>query len=190
MFSPTKADLDYLFDSASQSVTVNDTERNAIITNSAINEFDQKYIHTLEQVLQGDMVEIEGEKYLVITESISKRGGKYKALIRHCNFGIEVQGEIQQVLVGYDPISGKPIYEESIGNPISVTAIIDNKSFSIDSASSIRVPDNQIIVIVKDDEINRDKLKVNDTFAFEGNYKVLHRDFTKKGLIMLTCEKY
>lgn len=188
MFSPNTADLDYLFDSSSQTVTINDTERKAIITNPAISEFDQKYIHTIEQVLQGDMIALEGERYLVITESISKRGGKYKALMRHCNIVIERQGEEVCVIVGENEF-GDPIQECTVGDPIFISAIVDNKSFSIDDSSAIRVPDNQIIVVVQDNQVNRDKLKVNDTFNFEGNYKVLNRDFTKKGLMILTCEK-
>jgi len=188
MFSPNTADLDYLFDSASQTVTVNNTERKAIITNPAISEFDQKNIHTLERVLQGDMVALDGERYLVITESISKRGGKYKALMRHCNIVIERQGEQVCVIVGENEF-GDPIEECTVGDPIFISAIVDNKSFSIDQASAIRVPENQIIVVIQDNPVNRDKLKVNDKFVFEGNYKVLSRDFTKKGLMILTCEK-
>lgn len=187
MFSPNTADLDYLFDSASQSVTVNDTERKGIITNPAISEFDQKYIHTLEQVLQGDMIALEGEKYLVINESISKRGGKYKAIMRHCNVVVEIKNYTKQ-LVGHTDF-GEPVYEDVYVDSTYIPSIIDNKSFSIDSSSAIRVPDNQIIVVIQDNSYNREKFMVNSTFTFEGSYKILFRDFTKKGLMILTCEK-
>ncbi|WP_210367419.1 hypothetical protein [Bacillus sp. REN3] len=187
MFQANSADLEYLFESAGQKILVNDVERISVITNPALSEFDQKYIHTLEQVLQGDMVTLEGERYLVITESISKRGGKYKALMRHCNVVVEIKNYTKQ-LIGHTDF-GEPVYEDVYVDSTYIPSIIDNKSFSIDSSSAIRVPENQIVVVIQDNSYNREKFMVNDTFSFEGNYKVLNRDFTKKGLLILTCEK-
>jgi hypothetical protein len=51
------------------------------------------------------------------------------------------------------------------------------------------VANNQIIVIVQDNEVIRDRFVANYEFGFEGNYKVVHRDFTKRGLLIITAEK-
>jgi hypothetical protein len=194
MFTPNPEDLQFLFESAGQTVLINDTERQVIITNPSISEYEERYIHTLERVLQGDIVTLEGERYLVITETVTPRHGKYKALMRHCNYIITLPGEITRVLyrdengnIVYDDF-GDPVFIEIEGEPINIPAIVDNKSFSI-VGSQLLVAENQIIVTVQDNEVNRNKLKVNNTFSFEGNFKVLHRDFTKKGLMILTCEK-
>lgn len=187
MFQPNQSDLQFLFESVGETILINDVEQRGIISNSPISEYEQRYLHTLERLNRGDIIEYSNEKYLTISESVSKRGGKYKALIRHCNVILEVEGETERVLLGYDSY-GKPIYKDVAGEPILVPSIIDNKSFSI-SGDQLQVANNQIIVIVQDNEINKGKLVVNYEFAFEGTYKVVHRDFTKSGLIIITSEK-
>ncbi|MCC3645843.1 hypothetical protein JGK52_03975 [Cytobacillus oceanisediminis] len=189
MFQANSADLEFLFNEAGQKVLINDVESIALLTNANfLNENDERYIHTLDKIKLGDMITYQNEKYLVITEIINKKYGKFKAIIRHCNHYILVAGEIEQVLIGHDPMTGRPIYEDRQGDPHPVPSIIDNKSFSVGGTTQFQVPDNQIIVVLQDNELNRDKLQVNNTFTFEGVYKVIHTDFTKKGLMILTCE--
>lgn len=194
MFLTNSEDIDYIFESLGKEVLINGNATNAVITNPSISEYEQRYIHTLQNVSRGDMVTIQGEVYLVISESVTKRHGKFKSLIRHCNFILEVPGEItrqpyldengNQVYDDY----GEPIFIDIQEDPIPIPAIIDNQSFSVDESTSIRMPENQIIVTVQDNEVNRQRFSLNDEFTFEGNYSVAHRDFTKKGLIILTCE--
>lgn len=176
-----------ILDEAGQIVLINDIATNVVITNPPLSEYEEKYLHTLETVSQGDIVTYMGERYLVITESVTKRSAKYKALIRHCNVLIEMPGEEVCVIVGENEF-GEPITECTTGEPIFIPAIVDNKSFAVDDSAAIRVPDNHIVVIVQDNQINRDKFQLNNTFTFEGSYKVIHRDFTKRGLMILTCE--
>lgn len=189
MFTPNTADIEYLFVSAGEQILINDAESTAILTNANfLKENDERYIHTLDKIKLGDMITYQKERYFVITETINKKYGKYKAIIRHCNYNILVAGEIEHVLIGHDPMTGRPIYEDRQGDPYPVPSIIDNKSFSVGGTTQFQVPDNQIIVVLQDNELNRDKLQVNNTFTFEGVYKVIHMDFTKKGLLILTCE--
>lgn len=187
MFQVNQNDLEYLFESVSQTVTINDTERKAIITNPSLSEYEERHIHTLDSIQMGDTVTLDNEKYLVITESINKRNAKYKALMRHCNNTIEIP-VFTEVIIGVDDF-GRPVTKKVYGEPILVPSIVDNKFFSVDNSSPIRVPNNQIIVTVQDNQVHKSKFKVNDTFeCVEGNYKVLNRDFTKKGLIIITAE--
>lgn len=187
MFQTNQSDLQFIFDSAGKTILINDVEQRGIISNPPISEYEQRYLHTLERLNRGDIIDYSNEKYLTISESISKRGGKYKALIRHCNGVIEVEGETTKELIGHDEF-GRPIYKDVAGEPIQVSSIVDNKSFSI-QGDQLQVANNQIIVIVQDNEINKGKFVVNYEFAFEGNYKVVHIDFTKSGLIIITAEK-
>lgn len=187
MFQANTADLDYLFNTEGQTVLINDIERQAIITNPSISEYDQKYIHTLETVYMGDMVTLDNDKYLVITETVSKRGAKYKALMRHCNFIIKIEN-YEEVQTGETPF-GDPIYENVLISTDYIPAIVDNKTFSIDTMSAIRVADNQIVVVIQDNELNLVKFAVNQTFnVMDKSWKVLNHDKTKKGLLILTCE--
>lgn len=192
MFTVNTDDIQFLFDSAGETVLINDVERQVIISNPSITEYDQKYIHSIEPVLQGDLVTLNNEKYLVITETVNNRSIKYKALMRHCNYIIEIPVIIHEIMLDENgnPVLdqfGDPVYHDVQGEPILVPSIIDNKNFTIDG-QQIRVGINQIIVLIQDNATNRDKFQVNNTFNFEGEYKVLNRDFTKRGIIILTCE--
>jgi hypothetical protein len=187
MFQPNQSDSQFLFDSAGETILINDVEQRGILTRPPISEYEQRYLHTLERLNRGDIIDYSNEKYLTISESVSKRGGKYKVLIRHCNAVIEVEGETTQELIGYDEF-GRPIYKDVVGEPVQVSSIIDNKSFSI-QGDQLQVANNQIIVIVQDNEVTRDRFVQNYEFTFEGNYKVVHKYFTKRGLLIITAEK-
>jgi hypothetical protein len=187
MFQPDQSDLQFLFDTAGETILINDVEQKGILTRPPISEYEERYLHTLERLNRGGIIDYSNEKYLTISESVSKRGGKYKALIRHCNAVIEVEGEVTQELIGYDSY-GRPIYKEVVGEPIPVPSIVDNKSFSI-QGDQLQVANNQIIVIVQDNEVTRDRFVANYEFTFEGTFKVAHKDFTNRGLLIITAEK-
>ncbi|QQX25030.1 hypothetical protein [Heyndrickxia sporothermodurans] len=75
------------------------------------------------------------------------------------------------------------------GDPIFIPAIVENKTFSI-AGSQLLVAENQIIVIAQDNKVNRGKFTVNNTFSLmDNNWKVRNQDRTKKGLLILTCER-
>jgi len=189
MFTLNNEDLQCIFDSAGKSVIVNDTKMNVIITNPAISECEERYIHSLQKVSRGDMVTLEDEPYLCITESVTKRSSKFKTLIRHCNFNIEIPGEQVCTIIGYNSFD-EPIEECTYGEPTLVPSIIDNKTLSVDGQSAIRLAENQIEVIVQDNEVNSEKFTVNFTFNVMGkSWRVVDVDLCKSGLMILTCEK-
>ncbi|QNG59423.1 Ig domain-containing protein [Bacillus sp. PAMC26568] len=188
MFNYDDTDIQFLLDQAGREVLVNDSPRQALITNPAISEQEERYIHTLERVCRGDTVEFDNVGYICITESITKRNGKYKALIRHCNYPLELPGEEVCVIVGENDF-GDPLYECTNGESISIPAIVDNKSFSIDLGNAINVPNNQIIVTLQNNETNSDTFTLNYQFdVMESKWKVVNRDLSKNGLLILTCE--
>lgn len=188
LFETNTNDVQFLLDNAGKDVLINGETKKALITNPSISEAEERYIHTLLSVSRGDLIELEGENYIVITESITKRHSKYKALIRHCNYEIEVPGETTRVIVGYNQF-GEPIWEDIVGEPSYIPSIVDNKSFSVDTGNAINFPENQINVIVQDNEDNNAKFNVNFAFSVMGtNWTVVNRDLTKKGLLILTCQ--
>lgn len=187
-FNDNTQDIQFLLDNAGKDVLINDTPAKALITNPSITEYEEKYISTLQRVSRGDIVAYDNEKYISITESTTKRHGKYKALMRHCNYDIELPGEETCIIVGYDELD-RPIYECTYGDPIYVSSIVDNKSFSVDGQNAINVPENEIIATLQDNQSNRDKLVVNNTFTvMSKTWTVLNQDLTKNGLLILTCE--
>ncbi|MEH7525814.1 hypothetical protein V7149_21470 [Bacillus sp. JJ1503] len=194
MFSVNADDLQFLFELTGQSVLINNVKRRVIITNPKMSKKEERYIHTLEGVLQGDIVTIGDEIFLTIGESTIKRQGKFKAKIRHCNYVIEVAGEIRTELkrdengeIVRDKY-GRPIEIQVQGEPIQIPSIVDNDSFKI-IGGQILVAENRIIVTVQDNETNRNRFKVNGTFnLMDKNWKVKNQDRTLKGLLVLICE--
>ncbi|MGG4506853.1 hypothetical protein ABEP00_17065 [Heyndrickxia sporothermodurans] len=188
-------DIQSVFDMASQTILVNDTKRQAIVTTPPLKENEERFIHTLDIVHMGDLVTIDDDKYISLTESVTKRHSKYKAKIRHCNYVIKMPGEViedfkrdengELILDRY----GDPIPITIVGESVFIPCIIENKSFSIDGYQLL-VADNTIIVIAQDNEVNRVKFTVNNTFSLmDYNWKVRNQDRTKKGLLILTCER-
>ncbi|MBD8006421.1 Ig domain-containing protein [Bacillus norwichensis] len=196
-FAINEQDIQYLFESAGTEVLINDNPHKAIITNSGFNsENDERYINTLNPIRMGDLVTFNDHQYIIITESTSKRYAKYRAIMRHCNFTIQFPGEIERVPVldeDGNPVLdkyGRPIYEDIEGDPIFIPAIVDDKYFQVNNQFQMRVADNQIMVIVQDNELNRDKFEVNERFELMGKeWKVLQDDLTKVGMLILTCER-
>ncbi|MED0665316.1 hypothetical protein P4T04_03195 [Bacillus badius] len=193
MFEMT--DIESIFDMAAVNVKVNDIDKKAIITNPAINEFEERYIHSLDVIRQGNLITYQNEYYLTIAESVTKRHGKFKTLLRHCNHVFEIAGEATRVVrrdengkVVLDD-DGRPVYDYIQGDPTFVPSIIENKNFSIDG-QQLLVPVNEIMVIVKDNEKNKKGFAVNNELdLMSKRWKVLNQDYTKVGLIILTCEK-
>ncbi len=196
-FAINEQDIQYLFESAGTDVLINDQTHKAIITNSGFNsENDERYINTLNPIHMGDLVTFNDHQYIIITESTSKRHAKYRAIMRHCNFTIKFPGEIERVPVldeNGNPVLdkyGRPVYEEIEGDPYFIPAIVDDKYFQVNNQFQIRVADNQIMIVVQDNELNRNKFEVNKRFELMGKeWKVLHEDLTKVGLMILTCER-
>lgn len=191
MFTPNNNDLQFLFDSAGQRVLITDTEQNemeqqAIITNPSLSESEERYIHTLQRINMGDLVTLDNNDYLVMTEVITPRNGKYKAKIRHCNFECQVEGDMEKVLIGHDH-AGRPVYEYIQGDPIMIPAIVEQEKFNIEGGQ-ISYAKDEIIVTVQGNETNLTKLEVNAELELMGQtWKVRHQDFTKKGLLSVVC---
>jgi hypothetical protein len=194
MFTPNIDDLQFLFESAGQRVLINDVPQQAIITLPPLSENEERYIHTLKRLNMGDMVTLDNNEYLVMTEVITPRNGKYKAKIKHCNYTIEFQGEEigkellydedgNQVL---DPL-GRPVYKIIYSDPVSIPAIVEHNKFSIDGGR-ISFATDEIVVTVQANETNIDKLATNVEFELMGlRWKVRQQDFTKKGLLSVVC---
>lgn len=195
MTSMFDMDVQFLFESMGQVVLVNDKEQKAIITNPQMSANEERYLHTMDCVTLGHIVTLDNEKFLVVSETVTKRHSKYKSKIRHCNYTIEFAGEVIEDFmrdadgnIVYDRL-GDPITITIVGDPIFIPAIVENKTFSI-AGSQLLVAENQIIVIAQDNKVNRGKFTVNNTLSLmDNNWKVRNQDRTKKGLLILTCER-
>ncbi|WP_368974683.1 hypothetical protein NST61_16945 [Caldifermentibacillus hisashii] len=195
MFTPNEEDLQFLFDSAGMDVLINDVPQQAIITLPPLSDSEERYIHTLQRINMGDMVTFDDNKYLVINETISPRNGKYKARIRHLNYELQIPGEVIQDYLRDENGNiitdnfGKPIPITIEGDPIYIPARVDQQAFTIEEGQ-LRIPNNEILITVQDNEVNREKLILNFEFnLMTKTWKVTNVDLTKKGLMIITCQQ-
>jgi hypothetical protein len=186
-FAFDTSDFQFLLDSVGETVKINDVEQKAIVNNAKIGDYEDKYIYTLSNIQRGNLILHNGKNYLIVSDVTE--GKLYnKALMRHCNYTIVVEGQEVCEVVGYNDF-GEEIIECHPTESINVPAIVDKYTFKIDDFAPIRVPENQIIVTVQDNETNKSKFTVNTTFeAMRKTWKVIDVDMTRNGLLILTCE--
>ncbi|GLH62403.1 Ig domain-containing protein [Parageobacillus sp. G301] len=186
-FQIDNSDFQFLLDSIGETVTIDNVEQKAIINNAKIGDYEEKYIYTLSNIQRGNLILHNGKNYIIVSDVTEGKLYK-KALMRHCNYTIVVEGQEVCEIVGYN-VFGEPIYECHTTESINVPAIVDTYAFKVDDFAAIRVPEKQIVVIVQENETNKNKFTVNATFEVMGKtWKVIDADLTKKGLLILTCE--
>ena len=187
-FQIDTSDFQFLLDTVGETVKINDVEKKAIVNNAKIGDYEDKYIYTLDSIQRGNLILHNVKNYLIISDVTEGKLYK-KALMCHCNYTIVVEGQEVCEIVGWNDF-GEPIYECHTTESISVPAIIDKYTFKIDDFAPIRVPENQIIVSIQNNKTNKSKFTVNATFEVMGQtWKVVDVDLTRKGLLILTCEK-
>lgn len=168
-------DFKYLLNAIGEDVLVNGVSARALITNSSNNSnYDDKYISTLEPITRGDLVNHLNQDWLIVTEVNGKRYHKYKSIMRSCNYSIKFNFLDEQ---------------GNEGNIKEFSVIIDGDSFSIDTDKYFQLPSGTISIALQE---NEDTLKIELDQRFlklDSAWKITGIDRTKKGLIVLTCEK-
>lgn len=184
-FAFDTSDFQFLLDTVGETVFIDNVPKKCIVKNAKIGDYEEKYIYTLDSIQRGNLIVYNEKKYLIvsdITEGLYK-----KALMRHCNYTIQIP-ITEQRIVGYNDF-GEPIYKEVVVREIIIPCIIDKYTFKIDDFAPIRVPENQVIVTMQDSQENREKFAVNSTFSImDKTWKVIDVDKTRNGLLILTCE--
>lgn len=183
--------LNDVFDSVASEIKINDVLIPAIVTNGALNKNDEqesKHLHTIQKVNQGDVVEHEGSKYLIVTESISKRHNKYKNIMEHCNAALTIVGKTTKVIVGYDDL-GRPIYD-NIEELYEVPCVIGfNRVGTPNNAGGLMIIENSLVAKITRNDDNVMYVNVNDVYTVEGkNYKVSHIDNVQTGLLIVQMD--
>jgi hypothetical protein len=183
--------LNNVFDSVAKKIKINNVLIPSIITNGALNKLDEqetKHIHTLERVNQGDIVDYEGNKYLVVTESMSKRHNKYKNIMEHMNMTVTTESDVQAVITDYDDF-GKPIYSY-ISHYYDVPLVLrfDRVGSALTSGAFLTIK-KALEGKVQKNEMNMTYLTVNKELTIEGSqYMITHVDKVQTGIMVLQLE--
>ena len=186
-FTFNTSDFQFLLDSIGETVTIDNVSKKCIVQNGNIGDYEDKYIYTLSDIQRGNLILHNGKNYLIVSDVTQGKLYK-KALMRHCNYTIVVEGQKACEIVGYNDFR-EPISECHTTESINIPAIIDKYAFKIDNFVPIRLPENQIIVTMQENETNKSKFTVNTKFEVMGKtWKVVDVDITRNGLLILTCE--
>ncbi|MBE2932348.1 Ig domain-containing protein [Anoxybacillus flavithermus] len=186
-FAFDTSDFQFLLDSIGETVTIDNVPKKCIVQNAKIGDYEDKYIYTLSDIERGNLILHNKKKYLIVSDVTEGKLYK-KALMRHCNYEIIVEGQKVCKIVGHNDF-GEPIEECHTTESFSVPVFVDKYAFKIDDPAPIRVPDKQIIVTMQENETNKSKFTVNTKFDVMGQtWKVIDVDKTRTGLLILTCE--
>ncbi|WP_425446672.1 hypothetical protein [Dethiothermospora halolimnae] len=161
--------LDFLLQEKGEDILFKGQNKKAIISDAKnkINFYDDKFIRTDFEIKTGNVITYQDRKWLIISE-VDKNKKSYKARMRKSNFDINF------------------IINNDVKN---INSIIENLKFTLDDSNAIPLDDYDIRVIMGDSEVT-ENIDVNDRFIKMGKaWKVVGIDKTKKGLLILECNK-
>lgn len=174
LFQNNPDDFQYILDSIGQTVLVNNQPMQAVITNTPVNQtstaidYDDKKISTLSPIKCGDLVHYCDQDWLLISEINGLRYGKYKAIMRVCDYSIKFnfQGVVRKF-----------------------PTIVDGRVFNVETDRYMTLPASQILVTLQE---NKETLRISagQRFIKLGTaWKVEAIDRTVKGLMKLWCKQ-
>ncbi|MEK4628715.1 hypothetical protein MKZ17_10960 [Solibacillus sp. FSL R7-0682] len=153
------------------------------VTNHELNPISSFHFHSLAPFKRGEHVEIDGNDYLVMTDVITNRVQKRKAIVTYCNFTHD-KIMIDKVLVGYDDL-GRPIYEDKEVDYGIEYGVLKYKDVSIPTNETINLIRTVYDLSITDNEVNRRYFTYDKVLTFEGRtYRITDLVFTNKGLIV------
>lgn len=147
----------------------NDTiPKKALINNLPVNrQADIRTISTTTEIKRGDLINWDGENWLIISEIGQKRYSYYKGIIQKCNYNIKFnfQGTIKEF-----------------------PAIVDSKVFDTETNQFFSVPAGKIVVTMQSN-VDSENINIGQRFIkMKQAWKVTGIDRTNNGLLMLWCD--
>ncbi|NNV01646.1 Ig-like domain-containing protein [Brevibacillus sp. MCWH] len=174
LFQTNPDDIQYIFDILGQDVLVNNHSVRAVITNTPINQtstaidYDDKKISTLQPIKCGDLVHYCDEDWLIISEINGQRYGKYKGIMRVCDYPIKFNFE---------------------GIVKEFPAIVDGRVFDVEIGQFMTLPASKIVVTMQENQETL-QIGVGQRFIKMGRaWAVEAIDRTEKGLLRLWCKE-
>lgn len=152
-----------------QQVNINGQPQRVLITNTNLNtDYDDRKITAQVPLQRGDIVEFNGNRYMVISQVNDKRYEKYKAIIRRLTHSIIFNLDCRFVTAhGYIEASNLDLIEGRI----------------------LSLPTGQIKVLVSQRTINAE-IKNGIRFMLDGHPFVITGvdPYTQPGIVILTCQ--
>jgi len=170
IFDFPQNDYLYLLSMAGDDIYLNNDTmpKKALINNLPVNrQADIRTISTTTEIKRGDLVNWDGENWLIISDIGHKRYSYYKGIIQRCNYNIKFnfQGTIKQF-----------------------PAIVDSRVFDVETNQYLSIPAGKIVVTLPNNA-DTDNITLGQRFiSMKNAWKVSGIDRTKNGLLVLWCE--
>lgn len=168
---------------------------NGIIFDSLISHTDNTYIKELifkpsTIVSKGDIVELDGAKYLVLDFIFNEITPKAK--MQFCNSTFTLSGETTKTQVGEDYL-GRPIYDEVVSGSQNIPVIAESRIFNQPTSdSAINLPENKLQVTIQ--YIDHKDINYGRKFEmYNQKFIIIGIDYTQalnqKGILKLIGER-
>ena len=170
IFDFPQNDYLYLLSMAGDNIYLNNDTmpKKALINNLPVNrQADIRTIATTTEIKRGDLINWDGENWLIISDIGHKRYSYYKGIIQKCNYNIKFnfQGTIKEF-----------------------PAIVDSKVFDVETNQFFSVPAGKIVVTMQSNE-NSENITIGQRFIkMKTAWEVTGIDRTNNGLLMLWCD--
>jgi hypothetical protein len=159
--------MDFFLREKGELIQINGAQQTALIRDAVnkIQSGDEKIIRAAVPLHTGDFIDYRDERYL-ITSEIDHNEQSYRSRIRKCNYSIAFNWN---------------------GNVKWFDAIVEGKSFSVDTGSVISFPDGKIQVYLQDNADTRTITLSQRFYNTHQPFKVEGIDRTVNGIIKLSC---
>lgn len=168
---------------------------NAVISNATFSPNSSYHIHSLEIFHCGDYTKISNPSdniYMVTSDVLEQRGGKYKATLEYCNYSIPIY-KLVQTIIGYDKLN-RPIYDEVemlVGN---IPAILKYKDMTYSTNDAINLTKAMYEITIRNNDAAKEHFGLeagtyNTVTIYDKPYRIVNVDYSKQGIIKLTLEK-
>ncbi|MCM3622228.1 hypothetical protein M4D70_08145 [Brevibacillus borstelensis] len=186
LFQVQDSDFKVLLDKFGSTIKVNNVDTKAVITNTSINEWDDKYISTSTQLKRGDHILVQGKDWYVISQVKTKRYESYKAIIRcaehYIRFNMSVKDAPNSTYVSYD------IKE--------IPCIVQTTSdFGLDGGRQVILGEGELAIFAQDNATTRaifesftESSRKHDIVIDNRQYAYQGFDFISKGLVRINVK--
>jgi hypothetical protein len=159
--------MDFFLREKGELIHINGVQKIALIRDAVdkIQETDEKIVRSVTPLHIGGFIDYRDERYL-ITSQIDHNEHSYRSRIRKCNYSIAFNWN---------------------GNVKWFDAIVEGKSFSVDTGSVISFPDGKIQVYLQDNADTRAIALSQRFYNTHQPFKVEGIDRTVNGIIKLSC---
>lgn len=184
LFQTQDKDFKVLLNRFGKDVLVNNVKTRVIITNTNMNELDNKYITADSELKRGDHVVVDGMDYYVINQVKTRRYESYNAIIRCAEHYIRFN------LSYYDGIGEYTSYDvKEVPCIVSTT-----QDFGLDFGKQMILADGELALFIQDNATTRaiytsmtTKSK-HDIIIDDRQYEYIGFDFISKGILKLNVK--